>query len=290
MTAFAIAFGALMLGLAIAFGLGGRDAAKQLFDQHLRAQQGRNRMPPSSVNSRQAWRAGYGRRVCAYTAKCRSPRARRCAPAPDVSPRRFGIDLGSNAFEFIEMARRGRATCLAVLPLGPTGYGNSPYQSFSAFAGNPLLISLDELIEDGLLTAAACSPEAFAKGDVDFPAVIEHRQALWPRVLDRFDQAAPAAVRDRFDRFCLRNAGWLSDYALFMAVKAAHDHTAWTTWQPEIAARAAGGCAVDGPLFARDPHAPADAVPLLRAMAARTRSLSVAEHRYHGRSAHFRRP
>ena len=67
--------------------------------------------------------------------------------------------------------------------------------------------------------------------------MLAHRQALWPRVLDRFDAAAPAAARDRFDRFCSENAGWLDDFALFMAVKAAHDHTAWTRWEPDIARR-----------------------------------------------------
>ena len=157
---------------------------------------------------------------------------------PTSLPGRFGIgDLGPPAFEFIEWLRSAGQRLWQVLPLGPTGYGNSPYQSFSAFAGNPLLISLDRLVEDGLLTAAACSRDAFAEGDVDFSAVIPHRQALWPAVLDRFDDAAPPALRDRFDRFCQQNAGWLSDYALFMAVKAAHGQSAWTAWDPEIAQR-----------------------------------------------------
>jgi 4-alpha-glucanotransferase len=157
---------------------------------------------------------------------------------PTSLPGRFGIgDLGADAFTFIEWLAAAGQRLWQVLPLGPTGYGNSPYQSFSAFAGNPLLISLDQLIEDGLLTPALCSHGRFAGGDVDFPAVIAHRHALWPGVLDRFDQAAPAAARDRFDRFCLQNANWLNDYALFMAVKAAHDETAWTTWEPAIAQR-----------------------------------------------------
>ena len=157
---------------------------------------------------------------------------------PTSLPGRFGIgNLGSTAFEFIEWLAAAGQRLWQVLPLGPTGYGNSPYQSFSAFAGNPLLISLDELIDDGVLTEAACSQESFAEGDIDFPAVIAHRQALWPIVLDRFDQVAPPALRDSFDLFCLKNADWLSDYALFMTVKAAHDHTAWTTWDPAIAHR-----------------------------------------------------
>jgi 4-alpha-glucanotransferase len=163
---------------------------------------------------------------------------------PTSLPGRFGIgDLGSSAFEFIDWLAAARQRLWQVLPLGPTGYGNSPSQSFSAFAGNPLLISLDQLIEDGLLTAASCSKHGFADGDVDFSAVIAHRQALWPHVLDRFDRSAPPDARDRFDRFCATNTRWLSDYALFMAVKAAHGHIAWTGWEPEIAEREPSGVA-----------------------------------------------
>src|ERR671919_1478676 len=82
---------------------------------------------------------------------------------PTSLPGRFGIgDLGSSAFEFIAWLAAAGQRLWQVLPLGPTGYGNSPYQSFSAFAGNPLLISLDALIEDGLLTAQVCSRESFA--------------------------------------------------------------------------------------------------------------------------------
>jgi 4-alpha-glucanotransferase len=82
---------------------------------------------------------------------------------PTSLPGRFGIgDLGPNAFEFIEWLAAAGQRLWQVLPLGPTGYGNSPYQSFSAFAGNPLLISLDELIKDGLLTAASCSEATLA--------------------------------------------------------------------------------------------------------------------------------
>jgi 4-alpha-glucanotransferase len=163
---------------------------------------------------------------------------------PTSLPGRFGIgDLGSPAFEFIEWLAAAGQHLWQVLPLSPTGYGNSPYQSFSAFSGNPLLISLDVLIEDGLLAPEACGHEAFADGDVDFSAVIAHRRALWPLVLDRFDETAPSALRDRFEQFCRRNAVWLDDYALFMAVKAAHDDGAWTTWDQAIAQRERGAVA-----------------------------------------------
>jgi 4-alpha-glucanotransferase len=164
---------------------------------------------------------------------------------PTSLPGRFGIgDLGAGAYEFIDALASAGQRVWQVLPLGPTGFGDSPYQCFSAFAGNPLLISLDELIEHELLSAAEASGrQVFAEGDVDFPSVIAHRQALWPLVLDRFDRSSPAAARERFDRFCAAHAVWLDDFALFMAVKAAHGHVAWTQWEPDIAARDAAAVA-----------------------------------------------
>jgi 4-alpha-glucanotransferase len=158
---------------------------------------------------------------------------------PTSLPGRFGIgDLGTGALEFIDALAAAGQRAWQVLPLGPTGYGDSPYQCFSAFAGNPLLISLDALIQDGLLTPSEASgQQPFVDGDVDFAAVLAHRHALWPRVLDRFEAGASGLVRDRFDRFCVVNAAWLDDFALFMAVKAAHDQVAWTKWARDIAQR-----------------------------------------------------
>jgi len=158
---------------------------------------------------------------------------------PTSLPGRFGIgDLGRCAFEFIDLLAAASQRVWQVLPLGPTGYGDSPYQCFSAFAGNPLLISLDTLVEQGLLTASDVGDHrAFADGTVDFPRVIAHREPLWGRALDRFDAVAPVPMRERFDRFCLSHADWLDDFALFMAVKAEHGQEPWTKWEPAIAAR-----------------------------------------------------
>ena len=107
---------------------------------------------------------------------------------PTSLPRGDDIgDLGPGAFEFIDWLAEARQRIWQVLPLGPTGYGNSPYQCFSAFAGNPLLISLERLIEDGLLTEEESRRHYVVQpGSVDFPAVIAHRRVIWPRVLDRF--------------------------------------------------------------------------------------------------------
>lgn len=157
---------------------------------------------------------------------------------PTALPGRFGIgDLGPSAFTFIDLLASAGQRLWQVLPLGPTGYGDSPYQSFSAFAGNPLFISLDALIEDGLLAESeARGARPFVPGSVDYEKVIAHRRALWPLVRERFDASAPATL-DRFDGFCHAHARWLDDFALFMAVKDAHGQVAWTDWEADIAAR-----------------------------------------------------
>jgi 4-alpha-glucanotransferase len=156
---------------------------------------------------------------------------------PTSLPGRYGIgDLGPSTFEFIDLLASAGQRLWQVLPLGPTGYGDSPYQCFSAFAGNPLLISVERLIEDGLLTESdAPSPDLFDPADVDFPAVIAQRRALWPRVLDRFETVSSSTLRERFEHFCRLHADWLDDFALFMAVKDAHDQAAWTSWGADIA-------------------------------------------------------
>jgi 4-alpha-glucanotransferase len=157
---------------------------------------------------------------------------------PTSLPGPFGIgDLGPCAFEFIEQLAAARQKVWQVLPLGPTGYGDSPYQSPSAFAGNPLLISLEQLIEEGLLPNDLVRTDSFRPGDVDFDAVIRHRDTIWPIVVDRFERTAPAPLRDRFDRFCAAQSSWLDAFALFMAIKEAHDNVAWTSWEADIAHR-----------------------------------------------------
>lgn len=158
---------------------------------------------------------------------------------PTSLPRGAGIgDLGPAAFDFIELLAAARQRVWQVLPLGPTGYGDSPYQCFSAFAGNPLLISLEHLMDEGLLDATeASAAPALDASHVDFPSVIAHRRSVWPLVLDRFESSSHGATRERFDRFCAAQARWLDDFALFMAVKEAHGQAPWTKWDRPIARR-----------------------------------------------------
>jgi 4-alpha-glucanotransferase len=158
---------------------------------------------------------------------------------PTSLPGRFGIgELGPEALRFAEFLAAAGQRLWQVLPLGPTGYGDSPYQCFSAFAGNPLLVSLDLLEAEGLLTPAdLADTPAFPEAEVDFGPVIDFKRTTLARALSRFRQGAGPDEREAFERFSREHAAWLDDYALFMAVKAAHGGVAWTDWDREIAAR-----------------------------------------------------
>ena len=172
---------------------------------------------------------------------------------PTSLPGRFGIgDLGAEALDFLDLLAAAGQRLWQVLPLGPTGYGDSPYQCFSAFAGNPLLICLDDLIRgrsaDGGRTPAT-RQRLRRRATSTFRACIAHRQALWPRVLDRFDATAPAAIRDRFDASARgTRRGWTTSRCSWRSRRRTA-HEAWTAWEPDIAQRdPAAVSAVDGAL------------------------------------------
>jgi 4-alpha-glucanotransferase len=158
---------------------------------------------------------------------------------PTSLPGRHGIgDLGADAKGFVDLLVRAGQSLWQVLPLGPTGYGDSPYQCFSAFAGNPLLISLEGLVEDGLLTERDLEhAPAFPEDRVDYATVIPYRMALLERAANGFRGHAGAPLAADFDAFCRAQAHWLDDFALFMALKEAHELRTWSTWPPELAQR-----------------------------------------------------
>jgi 4-alpha-glucanotransferase len=166
---------------------------------------------------------------------------------PTSLPGRFGIgELGAEARSFVDFLKAAGQGLWQVLPLGPTGYGDSPYQCFSAFAGNPLLISLDRLAHDGWLSGGDLkkAPE-FPADKVDYGAVIEWKRPLLAKAFERFEKKAAASARDDFEAFRQAEAGWLDDFALFMALKSANGGGSWHTWdealvtrQPEALARA----------------------------------------------------
>ena len=151
-------------------------------------------------------------------------------------PSRYGIGCFSKeAYEFVDQLKAAGQSYWQILPLGPTSYGDSPYQSFSTFAGNPYYISLENLIDEGLLTREEC--EAADLGDdaglVDYEKLYENRFPLLRKAYER-----SGAGNDReFLRFKAENAWWLDDYALYMAVKARFDQAAWTQWAKDIRLR-----------------------------------------------------
>jgi 4-alpha-glucanotransferase len=158
---------------------------------------------------------------------------------PTSLPGRFGIgDLGVEAYRFVDWLAAGGQKIWQVLPLGPTGYGDSPYQCFSAFAGNPLLIDLDPLVNQGLLEPEDIERAVpFPEDQVDYGRVIEFKLPLLRKASRAFHARASGARREDFDDFITRHAGWLDDFALYMAVKEEHGGLAWTRWDRGIARR-----------------------------------------------------
>jgi len=157
---------------------------------------------------------------------------------PSSLPGRYGIgDLGPQAYRFVDWLASTGCKLWQVLPLGPTGYGDSPYQCFSAFAGNPYLISFDALIEDGLLTQDDFSDiPAFNASRVDFGLLIPWKLDLLQKAFSRLP-SAPESFRREFERFNIDNASWLDDYALFMSIKEANGGGAWSEWDEPIRKR-----------------------------------------------------
>lgn len=156
-----------------------------------------------------------------------------CLPSP------HGIgDLGQSAYEFIDFLDRSGQRLWQVLPLGPTGDEHSPYiMNYSAFAGNPLLLSLELLAENGLLQAEEIAPLANASGDrVDFARVIPHKTHFLKLAYERFKQTS-GPTNPHFGQFCQEKSSWLNDYVLFMALLEENGDKPWTDWDQAIARR-----------------------------------------------------
>ncbi len=168
---------------------------------------------------------------------------------PTSFPGPYGLgDLGETAYRFVDFLVEAKQTLWQVLPLGPTGYGDSPYASFSSFAGNPLLITLDKLVQAGDLTAADLSDvPPFPIDAIDYGWVIYWKIPLLEKAARHFLAKAKGKRRADFDTFCAAEAGWLDDFALFMAVKEHFDAKAkaegifgamWSNyWDKDIALR-----------------------------------------------------
>ena len=149
-------------------------------------------------------------------------------------PSKYGIgSLGKEAREWVDFLSKAKQGFWQVLPMGPTGFGNSPYQSFSAFAGEPLYIDLDILAEDGLINGKKLKKSGWGEdpGRVDYDAVRKAREPILRKAFDSFKK------EKALSRFRNQNAGWIEDYALFMALKSAHEGRPWYQWEEDIRLR-----------------------------------------------------
>ena len=157
---------------------------------------------------------------------------------PSSLPSRGGIgDLGPAAYQFADWLADAKQTLWQVLPLGPSGYGNSPYSCTSAFAGNALLISLERLADRGLIDRDRVLSLPDGESPVDFASVRHNKLPLLREAADRFLKYASGTPRDRFVRFCKVNDWWLEDYVLFSALREQYGETSWNAWPKDIAER-----------------------------------------------------
>ncbi len=151
-------------------------------------------------------------------------------------PSRYGIgSFSKSAYQFVDMLKKAGQKYWQILPLCPTSYGDSPYQSFSTYAGNPYFIDLDQLIEEKLLTRKECQTCDFGDDpqDIDYGKLYENRFKLLHKAYER----ANVGEDQEFEAYRRENAWWLDDYALFMAVKDRFDGVAWNEWAEDIRLR-----------------------------------------------------
>jgi 4-alpha-glucanotransferase len=158
---------------------------------------------------------------------------------PTSLPGPFGIgDLGPEAYAFADFLETAGQSLWQMLPLGPTGYGDSPYACYSAFAGNTLLVSPEQLVADYLIVKDDLATNAeFTNERVAFEAAHKYKDSILHKAFASFSREADSKLGNAFAEFCRRHVSWLDDYALFRALKDAHSGVAWNEWEPALARR-----------------------------------------------------
>jgi 4-alpha-glucanotransferase len=146
-------------------------------------------------------------------------------------------DFGPAAYAFVDFLAAAKQRLWQVLPLSPTGYGSSPYSALSAFAGNPLLISLERLVDEGWLTAERIAGLPGHDGSADFEAAKRLKLPLVREAAANFLDNAPDGARTQFQRFSKDNISWLADYAMFTVLRRRFGYASWHEWPPEYAYR-----------------------------------------------------
>ncbi|PYX29103.1 MAG: 4-alpha-glucanotransferase [Acidobacteria bacterium] len=166
------------------------------------------------------------------------PRAAGILLHPTSLPSRGGIgDFGPAAYKFVDFLASARQGIWQVLPLGPLGYGNSPYSATSAFAGNPLLISLERLADHGWIDRSKLDSLTSEDGPVEYDYVFSHKLPLLFEAGRKFIASASGSARNRFDGFRSGNAWWLDDFVLFDAIRAHQKLECWNQWPRDLAHR-----------------------------------------------------
>ncbi|MEM6868724.1 MAG: 4-alpha-glucanotransferase, partial [Cyanobacteria bacterium P01_C01_bin.121] len=152
---------------------------------------------------------------------------------PTSLPGRFGIgDIGYQSYRFVDFLAETKQQLWQILPLGPTGHGNSPYMSYSAMAGNPMLISLENVQSQGLLEEEELALiESFPIDRVDYDAVSAFKLPLLRKAAERFKEIASDETKAEFNKFRKERASWLEDYGLFMALRDTNDGKPWPEWE-----------------------------------------------------------
>jgi len=151
-------------------------------------------------------------------------------------PSKYGIGCFSkSAYDFVDWLKDAGQTYWQILPICPTSYGDSPYQSFSTFAGNPYFISLEALIEEGVLTKEECDAADFGDNEIDinYEKIYYARYPLLRKAYERSD----ISKNPDYQKFISENGWWLNDYALFMALKNFFGGKSWTEWPEDIRLR-----------------------------------------------------
>ncbi len=148
-------------------------------------------------------------------------------------PSPYGIGtFGKKAYEFVDFLIETKQTYWQILPIGPTSYGDSPYQTFSAFAYNPYFIDLDFLVQDGLLERSDIRSSHSTDRYVDYGKLYEERFIVLRKAFERFDPSDAS-----YHRFCEANRFWLDDYCLFMALKIERNGDSWISWEKPLRMR-----------------------------------------------------
>lgn len=155
-------------------------------------------------------------------------------------PSPYGVGtLGREAYKFVDFLKKAGQTYWQILPVGPTGFGDSPYQSYSAFAGNPLLIDIDELISEGLVSAEDKDLALLEEKDgfADYGQLFAFKKLILAKAYEAFSSRKDPEESYDFAKFCRKNAWWLDDYALFMSLKNKFRQEMWTLWEDDYRLR-----------------------------------------------------